>query len=199
MSDADSTERSAAADVEAAGRGELPEWAVAGAERRAHIARVAELMLDWADRLGLSPRERTRWQAAAWLHDALRDAEPGSLRRAVPEEFTGFPDLLLHGPAVAQRLGEGADAELQEAIRYHTVGHPGFGRLGRALYLADFLEPGRDFLPEWRASLRARMPDAMDGVLVEVLEARITHLLRGRRPIRPETAAFWSRAVGGEG
>ena len=52
--------------------------------------------------------------------------------------------------------------------------------------------------PGWRASLAARMPAEMDEVLVEVLAARIQNLVARRRPISPETAAFWSAAVGKE-
>jgi hypothetical protein len=39
------------------------------------------------------------------------------------------------------------------------------------------------------------MPHEMDAVLVEVLASRLRHLVEGRRPIRPETAAFWSAVV----
>lgn len=201
MSAAASTERpdDARASIEAAAAGQLPPWAVAGPERREHIARVASLMGQWAAALGLLPAEQTRWQAAAWLHDALRDADPGTLRTALPAGFARAPGPLLHGPAAAERLRLLDDPELLDAIRYHTVGHPAFGELGRALYLADFLEPGRDFLAGWRTALRSRMPHERAAVLVEVLGARLAHLVERRRPIRPETAAFWSVAVGGEG
>lgn len=200
MSGAASTEPrppAVSATVRAAARGELPRWARMSAERRAHAARVAALMDEWAAALGLPADERLRWRAAGWLHDALRDAEPAGLRPRLPERFRDFPDPLLHGPAAAERLDGEADAELLDAVRYHTVGHASLGRLGRALYLADFLEPGRDFRPEWRAGLRARMPAGMDAVLAEVIGARIRHLLDERRPIRPETVAFWNAVVGG--
>ena len=117
---------------------------------------------------------------------------------AVPERFRSLPGAILHGPAVAARLSGVADPELCDALRYHTLGWAGFGRLGKALYLADFLAPGRDFEREWRASLAARMPAEMDEVLVEVLGARIRNLVDRRRPVSPETAAFWSAAVGKE-
>jgi HD superfamily phosphohydrolase YqeK len=197
MSAADSTETSAdSSTLAAAAAGELPSWAQAGEPRRAHIRRVAELMDGWARELDLPAAERQRWLAAAWLHDALRDAPPSELRATLPPDYDAFPGPLLHGPAAAERLRGELDPELLDAIRFHTVGHPRFGALGRALYLADFLEPGRSFLAEWRASLRSRMPRDRDAVLVEVLAARLAHLIEGRRPIRPETAAFWSTLVG---
>lgn len=181
--------------VSAAARGELPAWAVASADRRAHMARVAALMGEWARALGLPERERTEWVALGYLHDALRDAPEARLREEVPDHFRDLPGPLLHGPAAAERLAGVVSPALLAAIRYHTVGHPSLDRAGRALYLADFLEPGRDFETEWRDGLSRRMPRDLDEVLVEVVASRIRHLLDGRKPIRAETAAFWSALV----
>jgi HD superfamily phosphohydrolase YqeK len=181
----------------ASARGELPGWARATPARRAHSARVAALLEEWARSLGLPDAEVLRWAAAGWLHDALRDADPAELRREVAPEDRDLPPKILHGPAAAARLAGQVAPDLAAAVRYHTIGHPSLARLGRALYLADFLEPGRDFCGEWRAALRGRMPHELDQVLVEVLRARLGHLLDQRRPIRPETAAFWSDVVRG--
>lgn len=180
--------------LDRAAAGQLPDWARVRPEREAHIARVAALMDEWARALALPEPERRRWRAAAWLHDALRDADPAELRDHVPLECRSLPGLLLHGPATAARLRtEGVfDEALLNAVGYHTLGHPELDGAGRALYLADFLEPGRGFLPAWRASLRARMPGAMAPVLRDVVAARLRHLLERGHPIRPETLAFWN-------
>ena len=139
--------------------------------------------------------DRARWSAAAWLHDSLRDSEPEDLRPLVPAALREIPPLLLHGPAAAARLGDDADDAVANAIRYHTIGHPSLDLLGRCLYLADFLEPGRDLRNEWRRQLRARMPAEVETVLREVAASRIAHLLECRCPIQPETAAFWNGLV----
>jgi HD superfamily phosphohydrolase YqeK len=180
-----STERDAAA-------GALPDWAEMGEARREHVARVVDLLEEWADVLTLGEPERTRWRAAGWLHDALRDADPDRLREGLSPGFRELPPLLLHGPAAAERLAGEVHPDVSDAVRWHTVGHPRLGRLGRAVYLADFLEPGREFLASRRSELRARMPHEMDAVLAEVVASRIRHLLDERRPIREETAALWS-------
>jgi HD superfamily phosphohydrolase YqeK len=182
--------------VRAAARGELPEWARASEKRRAHIGRVAALLGEWADGLGLSPGERDRWVAAGWLHDVLREAHPDELRPLCPDEFRALPPKLLHGPAAAERLAGEADAELLDAIRYHTLGSARFGRLGRALYLADFLEPGRRYEPEWTASLRARMPHDFDAVLREVVRARVRHVQESGSILHPETRALYEQVEG---
>jgi HD superfamily phosphohydrolase YqeK len=186
---------SAAALIEAAAAGELPAWAEAGPRRRAHMARVARLMDAWAAQLGLDEAERMRWRAAAWLHDALRDADPERLRAMLDSDRPEWPAGLLHGPATAARLeAEGVrDEALLRAVAWHTIGHPEMDRLGHALYIADYIEPGRTYEPERLAVLRARMPAALDAVLREVAERRLAHLLHSRRVLAPESVAFWNR------
>lgn len=179
----------------AAAAGELPEWTRVSSKRREHMSRVAALMEEWAAKLRLSEAEVLRWAAAAWLHDVLRDEDPSVLRREVATEERDLPGPVLHGPAAASRLRGTVDNRVLAAIRYHTVGHSDLDILGRALYLADFLEPGRDFEEEWRAELRRRMPQDLDRVLIEVVAARIRHLLERMKPIRPETTSFWSSIV----
>ena len=109
----------------------LPSWAVVTPARRAHIERVAALIDEWATVLEVSPVERARWLRAAWLHDALRDAPSAG--------------ELEHGPRCAERLvleGE-RDQGVLDAVRFHSVGYAGWDDVGRMLYLADHLEPGR--------------------------------------------------------
>jgi HD superfamily phosphohydrolase YqeK len=176
--------------VRDAAQGRLPAWTQAKPTRREHMGRVAALMRSWAQGLGLPADEVARWAAAGWLHDTLRDADPHELRPQVPAEYRELPGKLLHGPAAAERLEGLADDEVVGAVRCHTVGSPKFGTLGRALYLADFLEPGRTFSPEWTESLRRRMPGEMDAVLREVVEARIGHVMKSGAIVHPETRAF---------
>lgn len=181
--------------VRAAGeRGELPSWARCDERRIGHLERVAGLLRRWSELLDLSAADGTRWAAAGWLHDALRDAEPGELRELTDLDW---PPRVLHGPACAARLRrEGVDdRELLLSVSHHTVGHPGFGDLGVHLYLADFLDPGRRFLVRERESLRERVPGESESVLLEVIRMRLDHLLAGRRRILPETVNFWNRRV----
>ena len=177
--------------------GRLPSWTVASDARRAHMRRVAHLLDEWAAGLGLEDAERMRWRGAACLHDSLRDEDPEALRPRVPPDLAPLPGPLLHGPAAAERLRiEGVvDGELLLAIAFHTVGDPRLGLMGRLLYAADFLEPGRPFLSEWRAGLRARMPGELDDVVFTIVRARIVNLLERGTTILPRTTAFWNALV----
>jgi len=158
----------------------LPPWAEAGPDRRAHVARVAALLEEWAGAMGVEASERARWVRAAWLHDALRDVPGG--------------DALAHGPAAAARAAvEGeTDAGVLDAVRHHSVGWAGWDAVGRMLYLADYLEPGRRHDTDERGTLAVRVPADPDGVLREVVRRRIERTLRSGWALRPETVGFWN-------
>lgn len=174
---------------------ELPPWAQVGEKRRAHIARVTALLDRWASEMRLSPGDSQAWHDAGRLHDALRDAPEAELRglvRGTP--FAGSPGGVLHGPAAALRLereGETRDAVLM-AVRWHTVGNAEWDRTGRALFMADFLEPGRGFMREDRAFLASLVPGAFDAVFRQVVRMRLEWTLREGKPLFPETAALWN-------
>ena len=183
--------------IEAAAAGELPEWAEAGPERRAHMDRVAALMGRWAESLGLDAGDRARFMAAGRLHDALRDADPESLRPLLDPWMAGIAAKLVHGPAAAAKLRRAGveDEALLRAVAWHTLGHPDLDELGRCLYLADYLEPGRDYHDESLARMADRVPEDLRGVLREVAAVRIARLLDDGRPLMPETVEFWNGAT----
>lgn len=186
--------------VRAAAEGRLPDWATVGPARREHVERVSELLDSWAVDLSLEDADRRRWRSAGFLHDVLRESDPEVLRTRVPPDLALLPGSVLHGPAAAERLRvEGVrDGELLRAVAFHTIGDPCLGDLGRALYSADFLEPGRSFLREWRAALRERMPDELDAVCREVAGARIRSALERGQTLLPQTVGFWN-VLAGEG
>ena len=173
----------------------LPVWAEASPSRLAHIERVAELAATWAERMRVEGRERARWLRAVWLHDALRDAEDAELARWAPE--APGPRSLRHGPASAARAeAEGeTDRGVLDAVRYHSVGYAGWDMVGRVLYCADYLEPGRSMAREWRAELAGRFAGDPAGVLLAVAEERVGHLVRSRWPLIEPTVGFWNSLV----
>jgi HD superfamily phosphohydrolase YqeK len=161
----------------------LPAWAQVTPARRSHVERVAALLAEWAGAMRVAQAERARWLRAAWLHDALRDAP--------------LKNLMAHGPAAAERAAQDGERDrgVLDAVRYHTIGYAGWDDVGRMLYLADFLEPGRDFDlngPDGRRALAARVPADRDAVLREVARRRIEWVLRSGWPLPPETVAFWN-------
>ena len=180
--------------IAAAAEGRLPVWAVAGTRRRMHMERVADLLERWAREMGLVGEEIARWRAAGILHDALRDASPGELVRILPERLRKLPPKGYHGPAAAILLRDDgvSDRGLLRAVRWHTLGSKNFGRLGKALFAADSLEPGRAGNRKRREKLRARASRDLDRVVTEIVRNRIDYRVRAELPVHPRTIGFWN-------
>ena len=179
-------------DEARAGALELPEWACVKRGRIQHIARVVALMMEWAGALGIDDDEARAWRDAGRWHDALRDADESALRNLVPDGGE-WPEVL-HGPAAAAQLEAAGETRrsVLDAIRYHTVGSPAWDRTGRALYMADFLEPGRKFARADRAFLARQVPRDFDGVFRQVVRERIEWTIREGKGLFPETVALWN-------
>lgn len=169
----------------------LPRWAVAGDDRRAHIERVTRMLEGWAAAMAVDEAERSSWRDAGRLHDALRDADETYLRAIV--SHPGLPAAALHGPAAAALLeADGEErSDVLEAVRCHTLGSDSWSRTGRALYMADYLEPGRSFSTAERAALASQVPSAFDATFAEVVRRRIVRAIREGRDLHPATLALW--------
>lgn len=97
--------------------------------------------------------------------------------------------FLLHAKAGAylaeHKYGIG-DEDILNAVRYHTTGRPGMSTLEKIVFIADYIEPGRDHsarLPELR---RLAFQD-LDKTLVEILEDTLSYLDGLENEIDPMT------------
>lgn len=170
----------------------LPAWAQVSDKRRAHIGRVVALLEHWAAEMRLPSDEASRWTAAGLLHDALRDA-PEPMLRALTGDGT-VAAAILHGPAAAVRAEQDGERrqDVLNAVRYHTVGSAEWGRTGKALYLADFLEPGRQFLVSERAFVAKQVPSDFDGAFMQGVRLRLEWSLSQGGELFPQTVALWN-------
>jgi len=170
----------------------LPSWAIVTEKRRAHIARVTALIDRWAAALHRPPDVAQAWHDAALWHDALRDAPEPLLRELTSDARSDV--RVLHGPAAAVRLVAGGEErdDVLEAIRWHTAGSAEWGATGRALYMADFLEPGRAFARAERASLAQQVPADFDGTFRQVVQMRLEWTLREGKALLLPTVALWN-------
>lgn len=170
----------------------LPVWAQVSEKRRAHIDRVVALLARWADAKQLQEDEYTRWRAAGVLHDALRDA-PETMLRALTGDGSRAAELL-HGPAAAVRAEQDGERrqDVLDAVRLHTVGSVTWDRTGRALFMADFLEPGRSFLLAEREYLARQVPHDFDATFRAVVRLRIEWSMQQGGALFPEMVALWN-------
>ncbi len=160
-------------------------------KRYGHTVRVAETAESLARTHGLDP-DRTR--LAALLHDAARETAPEEALRLADEWDlrVGEPERespkLLHGPVAAElarrELGV-EDEEVLEAVRAHTVGRAGMGALALALYVADKIEPARDYPSVGR--IRALAPRDLGEAAAEALRRVVAHNEQRGRPVHPSS------------
>lgn len=171
---------------------ELPAWAQVSDKRRAHITRVTALLDAWAPHVARDADEARALHDAGRLHDALRDAPEPLLRELSGDAES--PAELLHGPAAATLLAREGEsrADLLDAVRWHTLGSASWSRVGRALYMADFLEPGRKFAVTDRAFLAAHVRHDFDGVFRQVVRMRLQWSLGEGLELYVPTVALWN-------
>lgn len=117
--------------------------------RYRHVEGVVETAIELARQAGV---DTYKAKTAAWLHDLAREWPNERLLQAsegiiVPQGFASVP-ALLHGP-IAAHLGQTnygiADEEILDAVRYHTTGRPGMTELDLVLFVADAIEPSREY------------------------------------------------------
>jgi len=156
------------------------------AERLAHDhgedpqpARLAGLLHDLA-RLYSMPRLLAECEARNMPIDAFERANPIVLHARLGAELAR-EDFGIHDDAVLS------------AIRKHTVADPAMSPLDTIVYLADALEPGRDF-PE-RADWAALARRDLDAALRCVLESSIDYQRAKDADVAPQTFAAL-RALG---
>jgi predicted HD superfamily hydrolase involved in NAD metabolism len=116
-----------------------------------HTVRVARCADILAQMHGVDPAKA---RLAAMLHDLARLYSASQLveecgRRAMPiDDFERRNPIVLHAPlgaALARERFDIDDPDVLSAIEKHTLGAAVMSPLDCVVYLADSLEPGRDF------------------------------------------------------
>ena len=121
------------------------------AKRFRHTLAVSETAVELARRYGVDEKKAA---VAGLLHDSGRQiptkefiAKAAELGIALDEVEKNQP-ILIHaklGVYYAQHEFGDTDPEILSSIRYHTTGAAHMSPLAMVIYLADLVEPNRDF------------------------------------------------------
>ncbi len=156
-----------------------------------HTLSVARTMLGAADAAGITAEQAV---TAGLLHDLCKAMKPEALaEKAKGYGITQFLDVpnLLHGPVAAEecrRELDVRDEDVIDAIRWHTTGRAEFGRVGQALFYADFSEPRRPH-PQAAEARRILEERGFDAALRYVVEQKF-HYVKKKFTPDPNSQAF---------
>lgn len=119
-------------------------------QRIPHVLGTEQEAIRLAERYGADVEKARR---AALLHDCTKRLDMAEQLALCEKYGIELDELeqqalkLLHaktGAAIARDVF-GVDDEIYGAIRYHTTGCAGMTKLEKIIYLADYIEPSRDF------------------------------------------------------
>ena len=78
------------------------------------------------------------------------------------------------------------DEDIINSILYHTTGRPGMSLLEKIVYIADYIEPGREHAPNLD-EVRSLSFQDLDEALLQILEDILVHLKESKKEIDPMT------------
>ncbi|MCI9610214.1 MAG: nicotinate (nicotinamide) nucleotide adenylyltransferase [Oscillibacter sp.] len=158
--------------------------------RISHVLGTEQEALRLAERWGADPDKARR---AALLHDCTKKRNLAEQLETAERFQVPLDDMerreikLLHaktGAGIAAAVF-GTDEEITNAIRWHTTGRGGMTLLEKVIYLADYIEPTRDF--PGVEELRRVCYEDLDAGLLLGLEMTIREMESRNAPIHPKT------------
>ncbi|MDY0234670.1 MAG: bis(5'-nucleosyl)-tetraphosphatase (symmetrical) YqeK [Gudongella sp.] len=153
-----------------------------GEDRYKHSLNVLETALKLAKYYNI-PEEEV--QIAALLHDYAKELTLDEVKKlGVEHDFSNEDNFkmymnLIHGE-LASLLAKSdfgiEDIDILNAIRYHTTGRENMSILEKIIYLADVIEPSRDF--DKLNSIREMAYVNLDKAILMAMDSTLDYLIK---------------------
>ncbi|HFI0419352.1 TPA: bis(5'-nucleosyl)-tetraphosphatase (symmetrical) YqeK [Streptococcus suis] len=155
-----------------------------------HVLGVEQAALALADRYGCDPKKAS---LAALLHDYAKEVEDQVFldliaKYDLDKDLLNWDNNIWHGVVGAYKIAEDfglKDEEIFQAIQRHTVGAGQMTLLDKVLYVADYIEPNRDFPGVDEARRIAK--ESLDKAVAYETAQTISYLAKKGIPIYPQT------------
>lgn len=168
------------------------------AKRFKHVLGVEAAAVRLAEQYGASIEAAS---IAALCHDMAKEKPDQEMKELIKE--TGLPSEMIdygsnvwHGPCAAEivkREYHLFDEDILNAIRYHTVGRSEMSLLEQVIYVADYIEAGRQF-PGVEEARRLADED-LEAAVSFGTQQTLAHLIQTKKKIYPRAVATYNRWV----
>ncbi|MGK0551368.1 bis(5'-nucleosyl)-tetraphosphatase (symmetrical) YqeK [Enterococcus faecalis] len=165
-----------------------------------HVLGVEKAAITLAEKYGAS---KAKASIAALTHDYAKERSDEEFQLIIKRDgydlnLLNYGNAIWHGlvgaSLVQKELGID-DEEILEAIRLHTTGAAEMSLLDKIIYVADYIEPGRNF-PGVQAARELALVDLDLAVAYETKHTLI-HLLEQEQKIYPQALETYNRWVVG--
>lgn len=161
-------------------------------KRMAHILRVEQKAIQLAQQYNVNI---AACQYAALLHDFAKEWSMAQFEHAVKqfqldESLLTYGSEILHGPVAAHvcrhwfEKDDNAHA-IAQAIAVHTVGAVEMNAVAKVLFIADYIEDGRQF--EGVEMARQLANESLERAILFRLQQTIIYLTKQKQRIHPST------------
>lgn len=161
--------------------------------RYEHTLGVAYTAACLAGLYGVDARKALR---AGLLHDCAKCISSANTISLCKEYGIAISDVEMRNPSALLHAKLGAklafdkynekDEDVLNAIENHTTGRPEMSMLEKIIFVADYIEPGRDKAPDLYEVRRLAFSD-IDKALIKILQDTLGYLSRKGGEIDPAT------------
>lgn len=166
-------------------------------KRKRHLDGCVEMAYDLAKTYNIDTYKAV---LAALVHDFYRELDnveiielAKKLNVNISEFELRFPRVLHGKVAASYFLEEGYidDSEVIEAVKYHTLGEAGVGKLAKLLFVVDALEQFRSY--DGVEALRRDISDkSLDEAYILVLKRTIIDMIKKNKILAPATIGAYN-------
>ncbi|HKL13773.1 MAG TPA: bis(5'-nucleosyl)-tetraphosphatase (symmetrical) YqeK [Halanaerobiales bacterium] len=170
--------------------------------RKEHTFAVEETAVKIAQKYNVDLK---KVKIASLLHDYARHFDDETLLKIVEQNNIEVDNLekeiptLLHSPVGAylvEKYFNIKEKDILNAIRYHTIGRTGMSKLEKIIFVADVIEPGRNF--PGVDLIREKIEKDLDEAVILVCDFTIKYNIDRKRIIHPNTLYTRNSLLKGE-